>query len=95
MCTEATWVLNGRLPEISTVEPNSLIARANASAVPAAIAGHEVRQDDAPEVVLGLAPSEAAACSISRSSSSSTGCTVRTTNGSVTKSSATTTPVRA
>ena len=39
MCTEATWVLNGRLPEISTVEPNSLIARANDSAVPAAIAG--------------------------------------------------------
>ena len=39
MCTEATWVLNGRLPEISTVEPNSLIARANASAVPAEIAG--------------------------------------------------------
>ena len=34
------------------------------------------------------APSERAASSISRSSSSSTGCTVRTTNGSVTKSSA-------
>ncbi len=40
------------------------------------------------------APSEAAASSISRSSSISTGCTVRTTNGSVTKSSASSTAVR-
>ena len=45
-------------------------------------------------VVNRLAPSDAAACSISRSSSSSTGCTVRTTNGSVTNSSATATPSR-
>ena len=37
------------------------------------------------------APSEAAASSISRSSSSSTGCTARTTNGRVTNSSARTT----
>ena len=34
------------------------------------------------------APSEAAACSASRSTSISTGCTERTTNGSVTNSSA-------
>ena len=33
MKTEATWVLNGRLPEISTTEPNSPSARAKASAV--------------------------------------------------------------
>ena len=38
--------------------------------------------------VNSLAPSERAASSISVSSSSSTGCTVRTTNGSVTNSSA-------
>ena len=41
-----------------------------------------------------LAPSDSAACSISRSSSSSTGCTARTTNGSVTNRSAMTTAVR-
>src|SRR5919199_4814102 len=40
------------------------------------------------------APSEAAASSISTSSSSSVGCTVRTTKGSVTKSSASTTAPR-
>ena len=38
-----------------------------------------------------LAPSDSAACSISRSSSISTGCTARTTNGRVTNSSASTT----
>ena len=43
------------------------------------------------KTVKRLAPSDSAACSISRSSSSSTGCTARTTNGSVTNSSATTT----
>ncbi len=42
----------------------------------------------------GDAPSDAAAASISRSNSSSTGCTVRTTNGNVTKSSATVIAVR-
>ena len=40
------------------------------------------------KIVNRLAPSDAAASSTSRSSSSSTGCTVRTTNGSVTNSSA-------
>ena len=39
-------------------------------------------------VVNRLAPSDAAASSTSRSSSSSTGCTVRTTNGSVTNRNA-------
>ena len=39
-------------------------------------------------VVNRLAPSEAAASSTSVSISSSTGCTVRTTNGSVTNASA-------
>ena len=46
------------------------------------------------KMVKRLAPSEAAACSISWSSSSSTGCTARTTNGSVTRSSATMMPTR-
>ena len=40
------------------------------------------------KTVEGPAPSEVAACSASRSRSSSTGCTVRTVNGSVTKSNA-------
>ena len=40
------------------------------------------------------APSEVAASSISRSISSSSGCTARTTKGRVTKSSATTTATR-
>ncbi len=40
------------------------------------------------------APSEAAASSMSRSSSISTGCTARTTNGSVTNSSASSTAAR-
>ena len=46
------------------------------------------------KIVSRFAPSDAAASSISRSSSISTGCTVRTTNGSVTKSSAIRTPQR-
>ena len=45
-------------------------------------------------VLKGPAPSDAAASSISRSSSSSTGCTVRITNGRVTNSSASRTAVR-
>ena len=43
--------------------------------------------------VSGLAPSEAPASSTSGSSSISTGCTARTTNGSVTNSSASATPI--
>ena len=49
MNTEATSVLNGMLPAMSTTEPNSPTARANASAAPERIAGHEVGQDDPPE----------------------------------------------
>ena len=45
MKTEATSVLNGRLPEISTTEPNSPSARAKASAAPARIAGRRFGQD--------------------------------------------------
>ena len=41
-----------------------------------------------------MAAREAAACSTSRSTSISTGCTERTTNGKVTKASATRSPQR-
>ena len=79
----------GMLPQISTTEPNSPTARANASAAPETIAGQQVRQHDPAERSGSpLAPSDAAASSISGSSSISTGCTERTTNGSVTNSSA-------
>ena len=60
--------------------------------MPARIAGLRFGKMIRRKVVSGPAPSEAAASSISRSSSSSTGCTARTTNGRVTKSSATTQP---
>ena len=46
------------------------------------------------KMVHGRAPSEAAASSMSRSSSSSTGCTARITNGSVTNSNASSTDSR-
>ncbi len=79
---------NGRLPEMRTTDPNSPTARANASAAPETIApvrfGNTIRRKTASEP----APSDAAASSISRSSASSTGWTARTTNGSVTNSSA-------
>ena len=46
------------------------------------------------KIVSGPAPSDAAASSMSVSSSISTGCTERITNGRVTNSSAITTPIR-
>ncbi len=46
------------------------------------------------KIVSGRAPSDAAASSMSASSSISTGCTERITNGRVTNSSAITTPIR-
>ena len=54
------------------------------------IAGNRLGSTMRRNTVALLAPSDSAACSISRSSSSSTGCTARTTNGSVTNSSAST-----
>ena len=80
--------MNGTLPEISTTEPNSPTARANASAAPESIAGVRFGRTIRRNTVQLEAPSEIAASSISRSSSISTGCTERTTNGSVTNSSA-------
>ncbi len=49
MYTDATSVLNGMLPEISTTEPNSPIARAKASADAGEDRRQQVRQDDAAE----------------------------------------------
>ena len=75
-------------PEMSTTAPNSPTARANASATPERIAGSRFGKMIRRKIGERRAPSEAAASSISRSSSSSTGCTARTTKGSVTNSSA-------
>ena len=86
--TEPTSVLKGRLPVISTNEPNSPTARAKLSATPEMIAGVRLGSTILRRIVAGPAPSDAAASSIETSSSCSTGCTERTTNGSVTNSSA-------
>src|SRR5436190_6330035 len=75
-------------PEMSTTEPNSPTARANASATPERIAGRTFGRTMRRKIVNRDAPSAAAASSISRSSSRRTGCTVRTTNGRVTNRSA-------
>jgi len=80
--------LNGRLPVISTSEPNSPTARAKLSATPEMIAGARLGRTTRRSTVSGLAPSDSAASSIETSSSCSTGCTERTTKGSVTNSSA-------
>jgi len=88
MRTDVTSVLSGRLPDSSTNEPYSLTARAKLNAAPAAIAGVSAGSVIRRNVVNRPAPSERAASSTSGSSSASTGCTVRTTNGSVTNRNA-------
>ena len=85
---------NGMFPEISTTAPNSPTARAKASATPERMAGRRFGKMIRAKIDRRPAPSDAAASSISRSSSINTGCTVRTTNGSVTNSSATSTARR-
>ena len=82
----------GMLPAMKITEPYSPTARANASAKPVNRAGHSAGRITRTNVCHSEAPSVAAACSTSRSSSSSTGCSVRITNGSPMKMSATTTP---
>ena len=94
MLTEATSVSKGMFPEMRTIEPNSPTALPNESAAPERIAGIRLGRTIRRNVVNGRAPSDAAASSISRSSSRRTGWTARTTKGSVTKRSATTTAVR-
>src|SRR5436309_1279649 len=82
MKTELTSVLNGRLPEIRTIEPNSPRARPSASPAPEMIAGASDGRITRLNVVRPPAPSDAAASSASLSRSISTGCTERTTGGS-------------
>src|SRR5829696_3523035 len=79
---------------MSTTAPNSPTARAKASATPDRIAGATVGRTMRRKIAAGDAPSEAAASSTSRSSSCRTGCTVRTTNGSVTNRSQQHAPAR-
>ena len=85
-------VIIGMLPAMKITEPYSPSARANASAKPVSSAGSERRAGSPAEGLPALAPRLAAASSTSRSRSSSTGCTVRTTNGRPMKISATTMP---
>ena len=94
MNTEPTSVLLGMFPEIRTTEPNSPRQRASARPPPARIAGMRLGSTIRRKIVEERAPSEAAASSMSRSSSIRTGCTARTTKGSVTKASASRTAQR-
>jgi hypothetical protein len=84
--------LPGTAPPIVTTEPNSPMARENARPAPDNSAGSSDGSTIVVKTLVPLAPNEAAASSTSRSISSSTGCTERTTNGSVTNTSAIVTP---
>ena len=66
MKTEATWVLNGRLPEMRTSAPISPTARAKASATPERIPGRMFGRTTRRKTVVSPAPSDRAASSISR-----------------------------
>src|SRR4051812_42825165 len=75
-------------PATSTTDPNSPTARAKLMAAPERMAGTRFGSTTRRKMAVDEAPSDAAASSISRSSSWTTGCTERTTKGSVTKASA-------
>ena len=77
----AISLLKGMLPEMKTIEPYSPMARANASAKPVMIEGSSVGAMILRNVRNRPAPSVAADSSTSRSKLSSTGWSVRTTNG--------------
>ena len=80
------------LPEISTTEPNSPTARANASAAPTRIAGTRFGSTIRRKTVAVARRRATAPPPPSRGRARcSTGCTERTTNGSVTNSSASST----
>ena len=91
---EATSVLKGRLPEMRTTEPYSPRARAKAMPGPGQEGRGHGGQHHPAEDEGRRAPSEAAASSVSVSSSASTGCTERTQKGSVTKARASRMPIR-
>ena len=80
------------LPAMNITEPYSPTPRAKASAKPVSSAGHRAGKITRVNVCHSEAPSVAAACSTSLSNSSSTGCSVRTTNGRPMNMSAMTTP---
>src|SRR5512133_3966304 len=92
--TDATSVEYGRLPDSRISDPYSLIARQNDKAAPEVIADARLGRITILSVVNRLAPREAAASSTSCSSSRSTGCTVRTMKGNVTKRKAKKTATR-
>ena len=94
MSAKMTMLAIWTLPTIRTSEPISPTARANESAAPDRIAGRSAGKTMRRKVTPFEAPSDAAASSTSLSSSIRTGCTERTTNGSVTNSNATTTTPR-
>ena len=85
-------VFIGMLPEMKTTEPYSPMALANASAKPVSSAGATAGRMILVKVCQRRAPRLAAASSTSTSRSSSTGCTVRTTNGRPMKIKATVMP---
>ena len=82
----------GRLPAMKMTEPYSPSARANASAKPVSSAGVTIGRMTRRNVCSRVAPRIAAASSTSPCRSSSTGCSVRTTNGRPMNVSATQTP---
>ena len=84
----------GTLPAMKITEPYSPMARAKAIAKPVSRAGAMAGKMMRVKVWKRVAPRHIAASSSSRSVSSSTGCTVRTTNGKPMKISAITTPFR-
>ena len=83
---------NGRLPAMKITEPYSPSARAKASAKPVSSAGVSTGRMTRVKVWRRVAPRIAAASSTSWCRSSSTGWSVRTTNGRPMKVSATQTP---
>src|SRR4029079_15355427 len=82
----------GMLPAMKITDPYSPMARANASAKPVMSAGSTIGSITRRKIDQRDAPRVAAASSSSRGSSSSTGCTVRTTNGRPMNVNATSTP---
>ena len=94
MSAKITMLAIWTLPAISTSEPISPTERAKASAAPERIAGRSAGRMIRRNVTAFEAPSDEAASSASRSSSSSTGWTERTTKGSVTNSRARITAAR-
>ena len=92
MRSGAISVFIGMLPEMNTTEPYSPSARANARAKPVRSDGQERGQDHAHEGLQARRAQHRRGLLEIGIESSSTGCTVRTTNGRPTNVSATTTP---